>query len=458
MAEKFNERRKARRFRTRFMARYIIEGEKEPKTAPIENISATGVLFETDKILPLETCLDMQLDFPPYSRTILCKGRVVRMEEKAHLAKYSAGINFTQISKADQEIINRYIERMDIDAVLNKALALQASDLHLAAELPPVVRIYGELKSLGSTAYSREDLRQIIYSILNERQRSKFEKELELDCSYALPDGNRFRVNIHRQQGNIEAAFRVIPKKIPGIEDLRLPVIVKELSLKKNGFIIVTGPAGSGKSTTLAAMLELINQTSGEVIVSLEDPIEFIFTPKKSIVKQREIGIDTVSFNTALKHILRQDPDIIFIGEMRDLESMATAISAAETGHLVVTTLHTSYTIQAINRIIDMFPGNQQAQVRLQLSECLRGVVGQLLFSRKDGQGLVVATEILMVTPAVSSLIRQGQTPQIYTLLQTGSQYGMRTMDMSLSELYRNGLVEYDALIPFAKDPTLFKK
>lgn len=458
MAEKITEQRKSKRFRTRFMARFMIEGEQELKTAPIDNISALGLLLELDRILPLDTRLDMQLDFPTASKTIFCKGRVVRVEERRHFKKYGIGLSFIEINKADQEIIRKYIERMDINQVLNRTLELRASDLHLTTGLPPVVRIYGELKRLGDSSYSKEDLRQIVYNILNDRQREKFEKELELDCSYALPNGNRFRVNVHLQQGNVEAAFRVIPHKIPSIEDLRLPLIVKELALKKNGLIIITGPAGSGKSTTMAAMLELINQTCGEVIVSLEDPIEFIYTPKKSVIKQREIGLDTVSFNNALTHVLRQDPDIIFVGEMRDLESMAVAISAAETGHLVVTTLHTSDTIQSINRIIDMFPGSQQPQVRLQLADCLRGVIGQLLFPRKDGQGLIVATEILINTSAVAALIRQGQTQQIYTLLQTGSKFGMRTMDMSLLELYKGNLVEKDVLIPFAKDPFLFKR
>lgn len=455
---KWIEKREAKRLRTRFMCRYIIEGEKEINTAPVENISAVGIYMETEKIIPIETRLNLQLDFPPASKTIICKGRVVRIEEKIHLSKYGIGVSFTEINKIDQETISNYIERMDIDKILAKAVALQASDIHLTVGLPPVLRIYGELKTLGNNPYTREDLKHIIYGLLDTRQRIKFEKELELDCSYALPEGSRFRVNIHRQQGNIEAAFRVIPQRIPTIEELGLPVIVKELALKKSGFIIVSGPAGSGKSTTLAAMLELINQTSGEVIVTLEDPIEFLFTPKKSVIKQREVGIDTISFNNALKHVLRQDPDVILIGEMRDLESVATALSAAETGHLVFTTLHTAETIQAINRIIDMFPGNQQAQVRIQLAECLRGVIGQLLFPRKDGQGLVVATEVLVMTPAISALIRQGQTQQIYTLLQTGAQYGMRTMDMSLLELYRKGLVEYELLVPFTKDATLFKR
>ncbi|MCM8778783.1 MAG: PilT/PilU family type 4a pilus ATPase [Candidatus Omnitrophica bacterium] len=457
MKEGFVEKRKAKRFRTRFMCRYLIEGEKELKIAPVENISARGILLEMEKIIPIETGLSLQLDFPPASKTILCKGKVIRVEEKLPLLKYSVGICFTEINKTDQEIINNYIERMDIDKVLRRAVELQASDVHLTAGLPPVVRIYGELKTLGTNPYTRDDLREIIYGILSDRQRIKFEKELELDCSYALSEGGRFRVNIHRQQGNIEAAFRVIPQKIPTFEELGLPEVVKELALKKSGFIIVTGPAGSGKSTTLAAMLELINQTSSEVIVTLEDPIEFIFTPKKSIIKQREIGIDALSFNNALKHVLRQDPDVILIGEMRDLESVATALTAAETGHLVFTTLHTAETIQAVNRIIDMFPANQQAQIRLQLAECLVGVIGQLLFPRKDRQGLVLATEVLIVTSAISSLIRQGQTQQIYTLIQTGRELGMRTMDMSLLELYRKGLVDYNTILPFAKDPTLFK-
>jgi twitching motility protein PilT len=268
---------------------------------------------------------------------------------------------------------------------------------------------------------------------------------------------DRFRVNVHIQRGSVEGAFRRIPLEIPKIEDLALPQIVSDLARKPNGLVLVTGPTGVGKTTTMAAMINLINTERQEMIVSIEDPIEFLHKNKKSIIKQREVFSDTHSFAEALRHALRQDPDVIFVGEMRDLETISTALTAAETGHLVLATLHTPDAPQTIERIIDVFPPFQQQQVKLQLADCLQGVVSQLLLPRSSGIGRVVCTEVMIGTPAIRNLIREQEIEQMPTLIQTGHQFGMRTMDKSLKELYKSGVITYEVALSKAKHVEEFK-
>jgi twitching motility protein PilT len=293
---------------------------------------------------------------------------------------------------------------------------------------------------------------------LNNTQKELLEQNLELDFSLSLADMDRFRVNIHIQRGSVEAAFRRVPLKIPTIEDLGLPPLIKDLARKPNGLVLVTGPTGMGKTTTLAAMINLINNERECLIVCIEDPIEFIHTNKNSIIKQREVYADTHSFAEALRHVLRQDPNVIVVGEMRDLETISTALTAAETGHLVLATLHTPDAPQTIERIIDVFAPHQQLQVRLQLADCLQGVVSQLLLPRASGQGRILATEIMVGTPGIRNLIREQEIEQIPTLMQTGSQYGMKTMDKSLKELFQQGLISLDVAMSKVKNPEEFKQ
>ncbi len=347
---------------------------------------------------------------------------------------------------------------MDIKTLLEKTLKEGASDLHLCAHSPPLVRVNGEIKPLPFPPLSGEDTRKLIYSLFTERQRIEFEENRELDFSVSIPGLSRFRVNVHYQKGNVEAAIRVVSLRIPTCEELGLPPVVKELALKPRGLVIITGPTGMGKTTTLASLINLINQTRRCVIVSIEDPIEYVHENKLSIVKQREVHSDTHSFASALRHVLRQDPDVICIGEMRDLESISIALTAAETGHLVLTTLHTPDAPQTIDRIIDVFPPHRQQEVKIQLAGSLEGIVAQLLLPRKDGKGRVLATEILTATPAVRRVIREHRTDQIPTLIQTGSQYGMQSMDKSLKELYLKGLITYETAISFAKNPEEFRR
>ena len=347
---------------------------------------------------------------------------------------------------------------MEIRDLLLLSIEKKASDLHLTEKEPPILRLDGKLSRTNYPALTREDLKKMIYGILSNSQKEMLEKDLELDFSVALPGLDRFRVNIHIQRGAVEAAFRRVPLKIPSIESLGLPPIVIDLARKPNGLVLVTGPTGMGKTTTLAAIIDLINNEKECLIICIEDPIEFLQINKKSIVKQREVYTDTHSFAEALRHALRQDPNVIVVGEMRDLETISTALTAAETGHLVLATLHTPDAPQTIERIIDVFPPYQQQQVRLQLANCLQGVVSQLLLPMASGQGRVLATEIMLGTSGIRNLIREQEVEQIPTLMQTGSQYGMKTMDKSLKELYQKGLISLDVALSRVKNPEEFKQ
>jgi twitching motility protein PilT len=325
----------------------------------------------------------------------------------------------------------------DFAEVLLTVMERQASDLHLTAGSPPMIRHHGRLHALDYPRLTPQTTREVIYSILTNDQRQKLETDWQIDLAYSIPGRARFRVNAFFQRAALSAAFRLIPHEIPTLGRLDLPPVIAEFTKKPRGFVLVTGPTGTGKSTTLAAMLDLINDVRHEHILTIEDPIEFLHKHKRCIVNQRELGADAPSFGLGLKAALRQDPDVILVGEMRDLETIATALTAAETGHLVFATLHTQDTAQTVDRIVDVFPPEQQQQVRVQLSVALQGIVTQQLLPKADGQGRICACEILVPTPAVRNLIREGKTHQIYSALQTGGQFGMQTMDAALAQLVR---------------------
>ncbi|HEX9779784.1 MAG TPA: type IV pilus twitching motility protein PilT [bacterium] len=336
------------------------------------------------------------------------------------------------------------------------AFARRASDIHLTESSPPMLRIDGELSPTELAPLTREDTKRLVYSFLTDRQKAQFERDLELDISVHVHELGRFRVNVHFQRGSVEAAFRLIPSRIPTIAELGLPPVIAELTRKPNGLLLITGPTGVGKSTTMAAMVNLINQERRRVIVIIEDPIEFIHQNRRSIIKQREVYADTKSFSTALVRALRQDPDVIAIGEMRDLETIATAITAAETGHLVMATLHTPDAAQTVDRVIDVFPPNQQSQIQIQLADCLQGVVSQQLLPRSDRPGRVLAYEIMIGTSAVRNIVRDHATEQIMTALQTGAQYGMCTMDASIKQLFERKVISYETAMSRVKSPAEF--
>ena len=347
---------------------------------------------------------------------------------------------------------------MKILEILKIAIDAGASDVHLTVASPPIMRVNGKLLKIGEEKLLPEDSMTIIKEILTEKQIEVFEERGELDFSYSNPGLGRFRVNIYKQRGSYSMALRVVALTIPSMESLRLPAILKELAKKQRGLILVTGPTGSGKSTTLAAMIDHMNKTRNEHIITIEDPIEYLHKHEMSVVNQREIGHDSQSFANALRAALRQDPDVILVGEMRDLETISTAITAAETGHLVLSTLHTIGAAKTVDRIIDVFPPHQQQQVRIQLASVIEAVISQQILPKADGSGRVAAFEIMIANPAIRNLIREGKTHQIQTVLQTGSTVGMLTMDASLLDLYKKRLIDLPTLKKYAVDIDLLMK
>src|ERR687890_601261 len=342
----------------------------------------------------------------------------------------------------------------DFADLLLEVIERNASDLHLTAGAHPTVRVRGHLQALEDyPVLTTERTREIVYSILTNDQRQRLETDWQIDFAYTIPGKARFRVNAYFQRSAIGAAFRLIPFEIVSIDDLGLPPVIHDLTKKPRGFVLVTGPTGSGKSTTLAAMIDSINEQRDEHILTVEDPIEFLHGHKRCIVNQRELGSDATSFAAALKAALRQDPDVILVGEMRDLETIHTALTAAETGHLVFGTLHTQDAPQSIDRVIDVFPAHQQQQVRVQLASALQGVVTQQLVPTRDGRGRAVAAEVLVATPAVRNLIREGKTHQVYSAMQAGGKYGMVTMDQSLATLVNAGKISFEVAVERCSNP-----
>jgi twitching motility protein PilT len=339
----------------------------------------------------------------------------------------------------------KLVDGLSLTDMLVAVLERNASDLHLTAGARPTLRLNGSLTPMDDLpVLTPPVIQQMMYEILTQKQRERFEEHLELDFAYAVPGRARFRVNLYRQREALGAAFRLIPYEIKKLETLGIPPSVSNFAMMPRGFVLVTGPTGSGKSTTLAGIIDLANRQRRDHIMTVEDPIEFLHTHKSCLVNQREVGDDTHSFANALKHVLRQDPDIILVGEMRDLETISVALTAAETGHLVFATLHTQDAAQTIDRVIDVFPPHQQQQVRVQLAGSLQGVVAQTLCKSTDGRSRIVATEVLVATPAIRNLIREGKTHQIYSALQAGAKHGMHTMDQHLAELVKGGRITYD--------------
>jgi len=347
---------------------------------------------------------------------------------------------------------------MNIMDLLSKTIEKKASDLHITVGFPPVLRVNGHLVRLEEASITPDVSLDLVKQMVNEEQLQSLEEKGEIDMSFSNPGLGRFRVNIYRQRGTYSIACRAVSLRIPTMEELGLPSILKDLTRKQRGLVLVTGPTGSGKSTTLASMIELINIERKCHIVTLEDPIEYLHRHNKSIVNQREIGSDTKSYANALRAALRQDPDVILVGEMRDLETISIAVTAAETGHLVFSTLHTVGAASTIDRIIDVFPPHQQQQIKIQLASVLEGVISQQLMPKADGTGRVVALEVMVATNAIRNLIRESKNHQIQTAIQTGGKFGMESMDKSLSDLYKNGLISMDTMLNYAIDHDMIKR
>ena len=349
---------------------------------------------------------------------------------------------------------NEGVPEVHLNDLLASVVKAGASDLHLAAGSKPMIRQHGELFPLDEhPVLTPPVIQRVLYAVMTQRQRGKFEENLELDFAHSVPGQSRFRVNVYRQRGSLGAAFRLIPHEINPLEELGLPPVIANFASLARGFVLVTGPTGSGKSTTLASLIDLANRQRKDHIMTVEDPIEFLHKHQSCIVNQREVGADTHGFSAALKHVLRQDPDVILVGEMRDLETISTAITAAETGHLVFATLHTQDAPQTIDRIIDVFPPHQQQQVRVQLSTTLQGVVTQQLVPTVDGKGRAAAVEVLVTTPAIRNLVREGKVHQIYSAMQAGGRFGMQTMDMHLSQLVKAGKITQAMAFERCHDP-----
>lgn len=330
---------------------------------------------------------------------------------------------------------------MDISDLLAFSVKNKASDLHLSAGLPPMIRVHGDVRKINLPAMDHSQVHDMVYDIMNDGQRKVYEETLECDFSFEIPNLARFRVNAFNQQRGAGAVFRTIPSKVLTLEDLNAPAIFKEISKNPRGLVLVTGPTGSGKSTTLAAMIDFINENEFGHILTVEDPIEFVHTSKKCLINQREVGPHTLSFSNALRSALREDPDVILVGEMRDLETIRLALTAAETGHLVFGTLHTSSAAKTIDRIVDVFPAAEKEMVRSMLSESLRAVISQTLCKTKDEQGRVAAHEIMIGTPAIRNLIREAKVAQMYSAIQTGQNLGMQTLDQNLQDLVKRNLI-----------------
>lgn len=422
------------------------------------NINSEGMYFETDRILSLNTQINTTFQIPKDTHVIHASLRVTRIEILGEENDFGVGAAFISLKEEDRERIKQLIDKVDINQFLTLCIEKEASDLHLLAEQPPVVRINGELQSLEAPKLSSDDIITLIYSLMSRQQIRRFEEEKELNFGVQFDTNNRFRVNLHQQKGFAEAAFRLVNTKVLNLKDLNIPDVVEDLVKLKDGLILITGPTGSGKTTTIAAIVEFINQYRKAVIITLERPIEYLYTSIKSIIKQREVGVDTLSFSTALKNCLRQDPNVIVIGELEDIETVKTAIIAAESGHLVIASFHAPNAIQALDRLASIFPPESRRQLLSQLSYCLKGVISQLLIPRKDRTGRVLATEVLVTNEALKRVIRNDELIQIATIIQTGGEYKMQSMYDSIKRLLEKGVIDNETANVFSEEFTRYSR
>lgn len=450
------ERRRAYRVYTRIPIVCEINNPEnntiQRKIVMSKDINSEGIYFKIDELLPLNTEINITFQLPKSNRTISAAIRVVRVEAIENERSFGIGATFTKLADKDKEEIKQLMERLNISKLLEFAIKKEASDLHLVTDMPPVLRVHGQLEILDAPKLDAEDLSKLIYTLMDSQQIIKFEREKELDFAIQYDTNNRFRVNVHQQRGLLEAAFRLISSKIFSFEELNIPEVVKDLARQKEGLIMVIGPTGSGKTTTIAAMVELINQERKAVIIILERPIEYVHTNAKSIIKQREVGIDTSSFSVALKSSLRQDPNVIVVGELDDIETVRISLIAAEAGYLVIVSFHAPDTVQAIDRLANMFPLENRKQILSQLANCLKGIVCQLLIPCKDRRKRVLATEIIIANEAVKRVIRNDELIQLPTIIQTGVAYQMQPMSDIIRKYWEQGMIDAETATFYSEE------
>lgn len=458
MFKNFMNKRTTRRKECDYLLKYSLIGENAEAIfgAEVRDISVNGFAIESKDVIKIGTVIQGELAFPFLDIPIKFIGKIVRVQ-KADGDKYIYGISFNEIDKNQQVKIGSYVEKIDLDALLASAIRREATSVHLAAGCVPVCRVDGKVLHMDVVSISVEDIERMLFSIINEKQKEELYKRFELDFAYTLPqESRRFRMHVFFDKGHPAIVAKIVGSEIKSFEDIGIASVLQSIVNKKSGLIIVSGPMDSGKSTTLAAIIESINKKKESVIISIENPIEYIYTSKNSLIYQRDVGLDTPSFSDALKSTVRQDADIVLMGEMRDLNSISQAITAAEEGQLVFSTMHTTSAIECINRLIDIFPAEQQMQIRIQLSTCLECIICQYLLPRADGKGRILATEVLMFTPAIRNLIRKARTEQIYSYLESGADIGMHTMDSSLMDLFRRGLISKDTACTFVDKKEVF--
>ncbi len=426
------------------------------KNGLIKNISAEGVgigiNLEIDEALPLNTELKVSFKLPRKDNLVNATVKIVWVTAASKPRTFFiGGTTFTNLSEADRKDILDLVERLNINKLLRLAIQQNASDLHLVVDTPPILRINGELQMTDLPPLYADEIINLVYSIMDDSQIYKFEVEKELDFGIQFDPINRFRVNLHQQRGFLEVALRLISAKHFSFEELRIPEVTKELARQKDGLILVVGPTGSGKTTTMAAMVELINNERKAVIITLERPIEYVHTNLKSIIKQREIGLDTESFSRAIKSSLRQDPNVIVVGELEDMETVKTALIAAEAGYLVIASFHAPSSVQAIDRLASIFPVESRRQILAQVANCIRGMIFQLLIPRKDKTERVLASEVMIGNEAIKSVIRKDDLIQIPTIIQTNALYKMQTMVESIKKYLDEGIIDQDTAAIYAE-------
>ena len=421
------------------------------KILVIRDMSENGLYFESDEIFPLATELKIKFQLPNNNSIINATIKVIRIETP-EFKKINIAASFSSINEADKENIRKLVERININKLLEAAIKRNASDLHILANQAPIIRVDGELEALEMQPFTPEEINQLLYSIMTKQQIRIFEKDKELDFGIQYDARTRFRINLHQQKGFLEATLRLINTKEFSYEELNIPDVVKDLARQREGLILITGPTSSGKSTTISAMVDLINRERKAIIVTLERPIEYVHTNIKSIIKQREIGIDTNSFATALKSTLRQDPNIIIVGELDDMETIATALIAAEAGYLVIASFHAPNTIQAIDRLANMFPSEHRRKILNQIADCLNAVVVQLLIPKTNKKGRILTCEILLVNDAVKRNIRKDELFQIPNIIQTSKASKMQSMEASVIKAYENGIVDGTTMEYYTKE------